>query len=148
MRGKTAALAIVFVAVFVLAAGDMVMSALLERLTLSAAGTVKAIGVGVYWDSDCTNQVTTIDFGLNEPGSTKNVAVFVRNEGSSPAMLSFETENWNPSNATDYMSLTWDDAGEVIDVDEVVQVTLSLSVSNTIEEITNFSFDIVIIGSG
>ena len=148
MRGKTAALAIVFVAVFVLAAGDMVMSALLERLTLPGAGTVKAIGVGVYWDSDCTNQVTTIDFGLIEPGSTKNVAVFIRNEESSPAMLSLETENWNPSNATDYMSLTWDDAGEVIDVDEVVQVTLSLSVSDTIEEITNFSFDIVIIGSG
>jgi len=45
------------------------------------------------------------------------------------------------------MSLTWDYGGQVIDVGAVVQVTLSLTVSDTIEGVTSFSFDIVIVGS-
>ena len=46
------------------------------------------------------------------------------------------------------MDLTWDYSGAAIAVDGVVQVTLSLAVSDTIEGITSFSFDIVIAGSG
>jgi len=54
------------------------------------------------------------------------------------------TSNWSPSNASDYMSLSWDYGGQSIDVDEVVQVTFTLSVDASIEGITNFSFDITI----
>lgn len=125
-----------------------VIGALFERVTLPNVGTVKGIGVGVYWDSGCSNQVTSVDWGTVEPGSTKNVTVFIRNEGNVPETLSLETENWNPQNASSHMSLTWDYGGQAIDVDEVVQVTLSLSISATIEGITSFSFDIVIIGTG
>ena len=41
--------------------------------TISNMGYVKAIGVGVYWDQNCTNAVSAIDWGILEPGSTKNV---------------------------------------------------------------------------
>lgn len=57
-------------------------------------------------------------------------------------------ENWNPPSASTHMSLTWDYGGQVIDVGEVVEVTLSLSVFDTIERIASFSFDIIVIGSG
>lgn len=127
-----------------------VTGGLFERVTLNLpnVGTVKAIGVGVYWDISCGDLVSSIDWGFVEPGATENVTVYIRNEGSAPVALSLETENWSPSNASDYMSVTWDYEGEVIDVGGVVEVTLSLSVSDTIEGITNFGFDIVIIGSG
>jgi hypothetical protein len=42
------------------------------------------------------------------------------------------------------MTLNWDYGGQSIDVDEVVQVTFTLSVDASIEGITNFSFDITI----
>lgn len=124
------------------------LEGLFKRVTLPNVGTVKAIGVGVYWDSSCSDPATYIDWDLVEPGATENVTVYIRNEGSAPITLSLETENWNPSNASSYISLSWDYAGQTIDVDAVLEVTLSLSVSDTIDGITSFSFDIVITGSG
>jgi len=127
----------------VVATGDLFGS-----ISLSNLGTVKAIGVRVYWDSSCGDPVGSIDWGLVEPGTTKNVTIYIRNAGSVPVTLSLTIDNWSPSNAPDYMSLAWDYSDQVISVDAVVQVTLSLSVSAAIEGITGFSFDIVIIGSG
>jgi len=58
------------------------------------------------------------------------------------------TSNWSPSNASSFMALSWDYGGQTLNVDEVIQVKLTLSVSASIEGITDFSFDIVIVGSG
>ena len=131
---------------FVLLDGT-VMGTLLGRVTLPNLGTVKAMGVGVYWDSGCSNSVTSVNWGTVEPGSTNDVTVYIRNEGNAAETLSSTAENWNPSTASMYMSLSWDYGGQVIDVGEVVQVTLSLSVSASVTGITSFSFDIVIVGS-
>ncbi len=67
-------------------------------------GTVKAVGVGVFLDSNCTNPVSFIDFGMVEPGSMNNMTVYVRNEGNVAASISMATENWNLSNASDYLA--------------------------------------------
>ena len=115
---------------------------------IAIAEVISTQGIGVYWDSECSSQVSSIGWGMIEPGSTENRMVYVRNEGDTIATISLSTENWSPASASNYMNLTWDYAGQVIDVGEVVQVTLSLSVSDTIEGITNFSFDITIVGSG
>ena len=125
----------------------MVMGTLLGQVTLPNLGTVKAIGVGVYWDSGCTNSVTSTNWGTVEPGSTNDVTVYIKNEGTAGETLSSTAENWSPSTASMYMSLSWDYGGQVIDVGEVVPVTLSLSVSASVTGITSFSFDIVIVGS-
>jgi len=124
-----------------------VMGTLLGQVTLPNMGTIKAIGVGVYRESSCTNSVTSIDWGTVEPGSTNDVTVYIKNEGTAGETLSSTAENWDPSTASAYMSLMWDYGGQVIDVDEVVPVTLSLSVSASVTGITSFSFDIVIVGS-
>ena len=115
---------------------------------LSSVGTVKAVGVGVYWDSVCSQAVSSIDWGLADPGSVKNVTVYVKNDGNAPMTLSLQTINWNPAEAADYISLSWDYGGQAIGVDQVVAVTLSLSISSNIQGITTFSFDIVVVGSG
>lgn len=146
--GLTTVFVVVGVLVTVVLLDGTVMGTLLGKVTLPNMGTVKAMGVGVYWDSSCNNQVTSIDWGAVEPGATKGVTVYIKNEGNAPETLSLETENWDPSIASSYMSLAWDYGGQVIDADAVFQVTLSLSVSDTIEGITSFSFDIVITGSG
>ena len=116
--------------------------------TISNVGSVKAIGVGVYWDENCTSEVSSVDWGTLEPGSGENVAVYIRNEGTSVAGLSMDTSNWSPSNASNYLTLSWDYDGVFLNPDEVVNVTFTLSVSASIEGVTSFSFDIVIVGSG
>jgi hypothetical protein len=115
---------------------------------LSSVGTVKALGVGVYWDSGCSQTVSSIDWGSAEPGAVKNVTVYIRNEGNAPITLSLQTANWNPADATDYISLSWNYGGQTIDPNQVLAVTLSLSISSNIQGITSFSFDIVVVGSG
>jgi len=116
--------------------------------TISSGGSVKGIGVGIYWDSACANQVSLIDWGLLDPDSSKTVTVYVRNEGNSVVALSKATQNWNPSAASSYMTLNWDYRGQTLSVNQALRITLTLAVSPDISEITSFSFDIMIIATG
>jgi hypothetical protein len=140
---KPLAVLLSIVALTVLASGFMQSS-----VRIVGRGTVKAVGVGVFWDSNCTNPVSFIDWGMVEPGSMNNVTVYVRNEGNVAAGLSLATENWNPSNASDYLALSWNYDGRQLNPLEVVQVTLTLAISSSVQGITSFSFDIIISASG
>jgi len=124
-----------------------VMSAIQANRTISNAGAVKAIGVGVYWNPDGTNMVTSINWGTIEPGSSTNRTCYIKNEGNSVSTLSMNTSNWNPSNASDYISLSWDYGGQLVNPDELIPVIFTLSISDSVEGITSFSFDITIVGS-
>lgn len=141
-----AALALVTYAVALSLVGQ-VLSTVQKNRTISNAGTVKAIGVGVYWDNELTNPLSSINWGVLEPGSSENVTCYVRNEGNSVSTLSMYTSNWNPSNASDYITLSWDYSGQSINPNEAIQVTFTLSVDASIDGITSFSFDITIVGS-
>jgi len=125
-----------------------VMSAVQTNRTISNFGALKAIGVGVYWDQACTSTVTYIDWGTVEPGSAVNKTCHIRNEGNSVSTLALETSNWSPSEAADYISLSWDYGEQSMNPGDVVRVTFTLSVSGSIQNITNFSFDITISASG
>jgi len=127
---------------------SQVTSSLQQNTTISNVGEVKGIGVGIYWDQSCTTEVSSINWGTIEPGSSKNVTVYIRNEGNSVVNLTMYASNWNPSNASDYIDLSWDYGGQSIDVSEVLEVTFTLVISTEIQGITSFSFDIVVIGSG
>jgi len=140
---KPLAVLLSIVALIVLASGFTQSS-----VRIVGRGTVKAVGVGVFWNSNCTDPVSFIDWGLVEPGSMNNVTVYVRNEGNVAASISLATENWNPSNASDYLALSWDYDGRLLNPLEVAQVVLTLSVSLSVHGIDSFSFDIIISVSG
>ena len=53
----------------------VVFGLLQSSVRMVGRGTVKAVGVGIYWDSNCTNTVSFIDWGMVEPGSMNNVTV-------------------------------------------------------------------------
>ncbi|MDH5441928.1 MAG: hypothetical protein OEY31_15105, partial [Candidatus Bathyarchaeota archaeon] len=56
---------------------------LVSSLTLPSVGSVKTVGVSAYWDSDCTSEISMINWGSAEPGDTKTVITYIKNEGSS-----------------------------------------------------------------
>lgn len=126
----------------------IVLSSVQTSRTISNAGAVKGIGVGIYWNSACTNRTSSVNWGLVEPGSNKTVTVYVKNEGNAAATLSKATQNWNPSTASSYMTLNWNYAGQTLSVNQVLQIKLTLVVSSTTSGITNFSFDITITATG
>ena len=148
-HGKTFRLLLVFTVLgTILATSNFIYGLLTATRTIGSHGSIKAIGVSVYWDSSCTNEVSSVDWGMVEPGSSTSVTVYIKNTGNSPVTLTLDTENWNPSSASNYMSLSWDYNGQSIDAGGVVQVELTLTVYSNVTGITDFSFDIVITGSG
>jgi hypothetical protein len=115
--------------------------------TISSVGTLKAIGIGVYWDEDSTSRVNAIDWGLLEPGAQTSVTVYIRNEGNIPLTLSISASNWNPPTASNYLTLTWSYTGQTINAGTTVKVTLTLTISESITGINDFNFDITAVGS-
>jgi len=123
------------------------LGALVATRTISNYGNVSAVGVGVYWDSSCTNMVLSIDWGALEPGASVDKTIYIKNEGSLPVLLSLTTENWSPASASSYMTLSWTRESYVLNSGSVVQAVLTLSVSSGVSEITDFGFDIIITGT-
>jgi len=117
-----------------------------QRIPSSA--TVKAVGVGIYKDINFTVSVTQINWGIVEAGESKNFSAYIVNRSNVPITLSMTTENWNPMNASNFITLTWNYDGTQIAVDGYVFVTFVLTVDQTISGIDAFSFTIVVVGSG
>jgi len=144
---KSQALAI-YALVITIIAVSTVTALLTTQRTIQGSGSIKGVGLGIYWDPACTNTTSSLDFGQLEPGSSKNFTLFLRNEGNSALTLNMTTENWNPTNAIDYLTLTWNREGQQVNPDEVVGFVIILSVSEDITGISTFSFDTIISGTG
>ncbi len=102
----------------------------------------------MYSDVAATTRLTSIDWGIVEPGEDKNEICYIRNEGNFAVTLSLLTENWSPSTASQYITLSWNYDGHSLGLGEIVEVTINLAVSSSVTGITDFSFDLVIVGSG
>jgi hypothetical protein len=109
---------------------------------------VKSINVEVFWDQGCTDEVSVVDWGAPSPGDSVDKIVYVYNSGTAPMNLSLYTSDWAPSEASSYLNLSWDREGSVVNAGEVLAATLTLRVSPETSGITDFSFNIIIEGSG
>ena len=140
------------IAVYALAAfvflTTITFALLATQKTISSTGSIKGVGLGVYWDLPCTNATSSLDFGQLEPGSSKSFTLYLQNEGNSALTLNMTTESWNPANAADYITLTWNREGQQISPDEVIDFVITLSVSEDITGISSITLDIVISGTG
>ena len=119
----------------------------LQRVPNQAS--VKAVRVGVYSDSACTNNLTSINWGLLTPETSYTKDVWIKNIGNTRIMLNMTTEGWNPSYANNYITLGWDREGQLLNATQSFKAVLTLSVSTDITStnITDFSFNIVITGT-
>ena len=135
-------------AIAIACSGSVIYGLLQNSAKIGSKGTVKSIGVEVYSDSACINKVSSMDWGMAEPGSVKDTTVYVKNTGNAPVTLSLGTDKWNPPAASSYMRLTWDYGGGSIGPSSNVQVKLTLTLFANVTGVTSFSFDIIVTGSG
>ena len=140
---------LVIILIFILAFSSFFIAyaAVTGMFKVPNTGYVKAIGVQVYFDEACTNEVNSIDWGYLSPGETSIKTVYVRNNGTVPMILSHIVQNWNPADAKNYITFSWDGENKVVNASEVVAVNLSLSIAENITGIESFSFELVIIGT-
>ena len=120
---------------------------LMSSQTVQSGGTVSSVNVGVYTDSGCTQNCTTLDWGTIAPGNSVTRTVYVKNTGTIPVTLSMTTGNWAPANANTYLTLTWNRGGAVLAAGSSISATLTLSATSSAGNITTFSFNVVITGT-
>jgi len=144
---KTQALTIYALIASLLAVGA-VTAVLTSQKTISGSGSIKSVGLGVYWDQKCTNATSSLNFGQMEPGSSKNFTLYLKNEGNSVLTLSMTSQNWNPATASNYMTLTWNRQGQQVNPNSVITFVITLTISGSIQGISTYSFDIIISGTG
>jgi hypothetical protein len=146
-RNRLLPVAALAVAVLVVTASWVVVEAVSNRKGVSNQRELKGVYLGLYWDNACANATVAVDWGPFSPGASNSVTLFVRNEGDSAVKLNLTTVNWDPADASELITLTWNREGQVIEPQTVAAATLSLSVSANISGITDFSFDTIVTGA-
>jgi hypothetical protein len=123
---------------------SIVIGGLGSNTIVVQANSVQSTGVGIYWDQACTNRTLSLKWGSIEAGSSYNLTVFIKNERNSAISLGLNTSNWTPFATSSYMFLNWNYTGQVFKTDEVIPIKLTLTVSPTIIDITDFNFETII----
>ena len=118
------------------------------KIPITNVSAIETSGtLGVYWNSNCTTKVTSINWGNMTPGQEKTTTFYIRNEASSPMFLAGIDKNWNPTTAQSYIHFTFDSDDQKIQASETKTVTCTLTVSIEIASISNYSFDILLLGT-
>lgn len=126
-----------------------------SNFTLPSLGTVKTIGVEVYWDQNLENKTETINWDEVWVGSSKNVTVYIRSISNYQIILNLNATDWNPADVSDYMNLSWDYNGTLLNPGETIPVMLTLSIPSSYSfvnylidnDVQNFNVDIHIIAA-
>ncbi len=116
--------------------------------TISSSGTITTANVGVFSDSQCTQPLSTINWGSVSPGASVSQTIYIKNTGDLPLTLAMSTSNWNPSTAGTSMTITWNREGTVLGTDQSTSAVLTLAVNSGISGVTTFSVNILISGTG
>ena len=144
---KAATGSIIVIAAIGLFLTVLTSGALTSSQSVQSSGNVTAVNVGVYSDSACTQNLTSIDWGTLAPGNSTTRTIYIKNTGTDPVTLSMTTSSWVPSNANTYLTLTWNRANYVLNANTSVSATLTLTASASAGALTTFSFNIVITGT-
>lgn len=108
-----------------------------NMVTIRNVGRIKTIRVEV--DTDF------IDWGTLSPDSYATRLINVRSVGNTNVTLLLNASDWNPENASQYLSLSWNYSNQILEPYQWIPIELTLTVSANITGIKNFSFDIWII---
>jgi hypothetical protein len=115
--------------------------------TVPLNGTITAVNLGVYSDSACTQIATALNVGTLNPGNTATQTIYIKNTGNVPETLTMTVNNWNPTSASTSLTLTWNRQNTVLNAEESIQATLTLTAAANTGSLTTFSCDVTITGT-
>jgi hypothetical protein len=115
--------------------------------TVPLNGAINAVNLGVYSDSECTQAATALNVGSLSPGGTATQTVYIKNTGNIPETLTMTANNWSPTNANTYLTLTWNRQNTVLTAGQSIQATLTLTVAANTGSLTTFSCDVTLTGT-
>jgi hypothetical protein len=125
-----------------------------ENLYVPSIGTIRTVGVQAY-GGDINQTIEGrqyIDWGEIYPGTQTNRSLELRSISNLGITLQLNTTNWQPTNISDYLNLSWNYTGETISPQQTIWVKMTLSASSKQSyisfminnNVTTFNFDISI----
>jgi hypothetical protein len=149
ITAKTTKLLIIGLIISALALSASTLAVLTVNKNLGSTGTITTTpNLGVYSDSACTQNVTTINWGTIAAGTNTTQTINIKNTGTGTMTLSMTISNWTPTAASTYITLTWDKQNTQLSAGQSTMATLTLTVSPSTTGITTYSNTITISGSG
>jgi uncharacterized protein YybS (DUF2232 family) len=141
---KIATIALIITAIALTATTAAVLT---TNQTVPLNGTINAVNLALYSDSACTQTLTTLNVGTINPGATATQTVYVKNTGNVPETLTMTTANWNPSNASTSLTLSWNRQSYVLPAGQSISAILTLTAAANTNGLTTFSCDVTLTGT-
>jgi hypothetical protein len=113
------------------------------QVRIPATGNVKAMGLGVYSDQAGTIALSSIDWGLLDPGSAKTATCYLKSLSNVNSSLALSAGNWVPLSAGNYISISLNRESYHIKPGEIISAALTLQVNSSIQGVSSFSFDVI-----
>ena len=104
------------------------------------------IELDIFTDPQCTKRMTTINWGELKAGDSSHKNIYIKNSGETKITLGMYTENWSSTQASDHMRLSWDYNGLLLQPNQVLNIDLELEIDQDCPELSQYGFDIIIIG--
>ncbi|GEM_PF-3501349 len=163
---KTLLLVVIVAAISV--AGTSLVAIMLSHsdneIYLPSVGTIKTIEVETYWDPNGENRrenLTWNEIRIEQLGgdgakvNPVNTTLYVKSVSNFRVTLNMFLTDWDPVEISDYLTISWDYNGAILDPGEIIPVTVTLSASSSdafidylVEnEITRFDVAIHIVAS-
>ena len=135
-----------------------------DEIYLPSLGTIKTIDVETYWDPNGENRRENLTWNeikiekldLDEiKTETVNTTLYVKSVSNFRVTLNMFLTDWNPVEISDYLTISWDYNGTILNPGEIIPVTMTLSASSSDDfvnylvenEITRFDVVLHIVAS-
>jgi len=119
---------------------SMLLSESVSEVYLPSLGTIKTIDVEIYWDPNGENKRETLSWDeikIEKPEWDEiktgpvNTTVYVKSVSNFRVTLNLNITDWNPVEISDYLTISWDYNGTLINPGEIIPVTMTLSPSSS-----------------
>ena len=145
---KTSKLAVPVLMVIALALTATTVAVLSVNQTFSSNGTITTSpNIGVFSDAACTINKTSINWGSVAAGGNTTQTIYIKNTGTGTMTLTLSAFNWSPTEASTYLTVSWNQQGTQLSTGQSVTATITLTVSPSVNGFTSFSNTIRIIGT-
>jgi len=111
-----------------------------------SVGTIKTLDVETYWDQNGENKRETLSWDEIKIEKISweeikidplNTTVYVKSVSNFKVTLDIFLTDWNPAEISDYLTISWDYNGTLINPGEIIPVTMTLSASSS-DDLINY----------
>jgi hypothetical protein len=100
---------------------------------LPSLAVIKTIEVEVYWDQGAQNKADMIDWGEIQTGKSLDTTFYLKSVSNFDVTVDLVLTDWSPPEISEYISITWDYDGSILEPQELIEVTLNISAPSTNE---------------